>query len=150
MTAQALWLDDIRVGDRFRSASYTVTAAEIVSFAESYDPQPFHVGESQAAGTFFAGLAASGWHTAAITMRLLVDGGLPIAHGIIGVEQQLAWPTPTRPGDVLHVESLVTEVKVGRSDAARGIVTTAYLTINQEGEIRQRATGKILVFRKPE
>ncbi|MGW4121812.1 MaoC family dehydratase [Nocardia sp. NPDC004711] len=150
MTAQALWLDDIRVGDRFRSASYTVTAAEIVSFAESYDPRPFHLGESQSAGTFFAGLAASGWHTAAITMRLLVDGGLPIAHGIIGVEQQLAWPTPTRPGDVLHVESVVTEVKVGRSDAARGIVTTAYLTINQEGEIRQRATGKILVFRKPE
>ncbi|MFE3055884.1 MaoC family dehydratase [Nocardia sp. NPDC059239] len=150
MTAQALWLDDIRVGDRFRSGSHTVTAAEIVSFAESYDPQPFHLGESLAAGTFFAGLAASGWHTAAITMRLLVDGGLPIAHGIIGVEQQLAWPTPTRPGDVLHVESVVTEVKVGRSDPARGIVTTEYLTINQEGEVRQRATGKILVFRKPE
>ena len=147
--ADPLWLDDIEVGDTYRSDSYTVSAEEITDFARGYDPQPFHLSEAGAAGTFFDGLAASGWHTAAITMRLLVTGGLPIAHGIIGLGIDLAWPTPTRPGDTLHVELVITDVRISRSDPNRGIVTAEYDTLDEHGAVRQHTTAKIMVFRRP-
>ncbi|MFC9789834.1 MaoC family dehydratase [Rhodococcus sp. NPDC127528] len=149
MTA-ALWLDDIEVGSTYRTGSYEMTRDDIVAFARQYDPQPFHLGDDTAADTFFEGLAASGWHTAAVTMRLLVTSGLPIAHGIIGAGVDLKWPTPTRPGDILHVELTVTGVKVSRSNPTRGIVTTEHNTINQHGEIRQRTTARLLVFTQPD
>jgi acyl dehydratase len=146
--ATSLWLDDIEVGNTYRSDSYMVSAEEIADFARSYDPQPFHLSAAGAAGTFFDGLAASGWHTAAITMRLLVTGGLPIAHGIIGLGIDLAWPTPTRPGDTLHVELVITDIRISRSNPDRGIVTTEYDTRNEHGAVRQHTTAKIMVFRR--
>src|SRR5687768_9868644 len=100
-----LYLDDLHVGQRFVSGFHAIDDAQIKTFARQFDPQPFHLDEAMAKGTLFAGLAASGWHTAAITMRLLVDGGAPIAGGIIGAGGEVSWPKPTRPGDTLHVES---------------------------------------------
>ncbi|CAM3713917.1 MaoC family dehydratase [Smaragdicoccus niigatensis] len=144
-----LWLEDINVGDRFTTGTYEVTAKAIYEFADEWDPQPFHLSEQAAEETFFNGLAASGWHTAAITMKLLV-GDVPIATGIIGASIQLAWPSPTRPGDVLHVELEVTDVRRSKSNPDRGFLTTTYKTINQHGEVRQQATGNLLVFTRPE
>lgn len=144
-----LWLEDIQVGDRFRTDVYDLTAAEIIEFATQWDPQPFHLGEESARDTFFKGLAASGWQTAVITMRLLVTTGLPLATGIIGASIDLAWPTPTRPGDQLHVELEVSDVRVSKSDPTRGFITTAYDTLNQHGDVRQRTTARLLAFTRP-
>src|SRR5512132_1070648 len=111
----ALYLDDLRVGQRFTGGSLRVEEAEIKAFAAQFDPQPFHLDESAARASLFRGLAASGWHTAALSMRLLVDGGLPIAGGVIGASGELAWPRPTRPGDVLTVETEVLQVVPSKS-----------------------------------
>ena len=105
-----LYLEDIKPGDQYTTNEHSITEDEITTFAKNFDPQPFHTDPEAAKNTFFQGLAASGWHTAALTMRLLVESGLPIAGGIIGAGGELAWPRPTRPGDVLHVESTVLEV----------------------------------------
>ena len=94
-----LYLDDLQVGQRFTSGTYVIEEARIKSFAAEFDPQPFHLDESAAQASIFKGLAASGWHTAAVAMRLLVDGGLPFAHGLVGLGGEVAWPRPTRPGD---------------------------------------------------
>jgi acyl dehydratase len=88
------------------------------------------------------------WHTAAITMRLQVDGGLPIAGGIIGLGGEVAWPTATRPGDVLHVESEIVEVVLSRSQPDRGTVTVPSKNRNQRGEVVQTTTVKLLVPRR--
>lgn len=146
---EQLWLEDLEVGDRFRTEEYEITGEEIVAFAGQYDPQSFHLDEQAAAGTFFQGLAASGWHTAAITMRLIVTSGLPLASGIIGAGVELAWPTPTRPGDVVHVQLTVTGIRASRSRPGSGFVTVAYDTVTREGEVRQRTTATLLVFRRP-
>jgi len=144
-----LWLEDIEVGSRYRTSDHEITTAEIVEFASRFDPQPFHLGESGAAGTIFESLAASGWHTAAITMRLVVTSGIPIATGIIGASIELRWPTPTRPGDVVHVDLTVTGVVPSRTKPERGFVTCAYDTVNQVGDVRQRTTAQLLAFRRP-
>lgn len=149
MTVPTLWLDDISVGDRFRTETYELGAEAIIDFANAWDPQPFHLSEDLARDTFFQGLAASGWHTAAITMRLLVTSGLPLATGIIGASIDLAWPTPTRPGDRLHVDLEVTDVRASRSDPSRGFITAVYDTVNQHGEIRQHTTARLLAFPRP-
>lgn len=146
----SLWLDDIRVGDRFKTDEYEISGQEIVDFAQQFDPQPFHLNDQTAVDTFFKGLAASGWHTAAITMRLLVTSGIPITAGIIGASVELAWPSPTRAGDILHVELTVMSVKISKSQPDRGFVTVAYNTVNQDGEIRQRTTTNLLVFKRPQ
>ena len=146
----ALWLEDVHVGNRFRTDTYDLTADAIIEFATEWDPQPFHLGEDAAQDTFFNGLAASGWHTAAITMRLLVTTGLPLATGIIGASIELAWPSPTRPDDQLHVELEVTDVRVSKSDPRRGFITTAYDTLNQHGDVRQHTTARLLAFAKPQ
>jgi acyl dehydratase len=140
-----LWLDDMRVGHRFRTDSYDLTAEDIIEFATKWDPQPFHVSDETARDTFFTGLAASGWHTAAITMRLLVTSGMPIANGIIGAGGEVIWPTATRPGDRLHVEAEVVDVE-SRPNAKRGFITIAYDTVNQDGEVRQSSKARLLVF----
>jgi acyl dehydratase len=144
-----LWLDDLTEGMTFRSDTYAVTKAEVTEFASHYDPQLFHLDEEQARGTFFGGLAASGWHTAAITMRLLVSSGVPIATGVIGSEISLKWPTATRPGDILHLEIVVTEIIQSNSRPDRGSVVFSYETVNQHGEIRQQTTGRIIAWRRP-
>ena len=143
-----LFLDDLHVGQRFVSPSHALSADEIKAFAEQYDPQPFHLDEEAAKDTFFAGLAASGWHVAAITMKLLVAGGAPIAGGVIGAGGEIAWPRPTRPGDVLHVESEVVEITPSRSRPNRGMVTMRNETRNQRGETAQVFTAKLVVHRR--
>ena len=144
-----LFLDDFHVGQRFRSGAHAIDESQIKAFAGAFDPQPFHLDEDAAKGTLFAGLAASGWHTAAITMRLLVDGGAPIAGGIIGAGGEIAWPKPTRPGDILQVESEVLEVTPSRSRPDRGMVTMRCETFNQRGETLQVLTAKLVVPRRP-
>jgi acyl dehydratase len=143
-----LYFDDLHVGQRFNSGSHAVDEAQIKAFANQFDPQPFHLDDTAARGTLFAGLAASGWHTAAITMRLLVDGGAPIAGGVIGAGGEIGWPKPTRPGDILHVESEIVEVTPSRSRTDRGMVTVRSETRNQRGEVVQILTAKLVVPRR--
>jgi len=142
-------LEDLRVGLRFSSGTHALDEAQIKSFARQFDPQPFHLDEDEARDTLFAGLAASGWHTAAITMRLMVDGGAPLAGGIIGAGGEINWPKPTRPGDILHVESEIVEITPSRSRPDRGMVTVRSETLNQRGEIVQVLTAKLIVPRRP-
>lgn len=148
-TQRTLYLDDLAVGDRFTSGEHALDAEQIKAFARQFDPQPFHTDEEAAKNTFFAGLAASGWHTAAITMRLLVDGGMPLADGVIGSGGELQWPRPTRPGDVLHVVSEVVEIVPSRSKPGRAMVQMRCETRNQRGEVLQTFTPKLVVVRKP-
>ncbi len=105
-TTRPHYLEDLYVGQRFASGSHLIDESQIKAFASEFDPQPFHLGGAAAMQTLFAGLAASGWHTAALTMRLLVDGGAPIAGGIIGAGGEISWPATARPGDVLQVTSI--------------------------------------------
>lgn len=146
--ADRLHLEDLHVGQRFMSAMHTIDEAQIKAFAAEFDPQPFHTDEEAAKYTLFKGLAASGWHTAAITMRLNVDSGLPLAGGIIGAGGDISWPAPTRPGDTLHVESEVTDITPSRSKPDRGIATIVSRTINQDGQIVQVLTAKLVVPRR--
>ncbi len=149
-TSKLLYLDDLHVGRRFASSTHALDEQQITAFASEFDPQAFHVDREAAKGTVFGGLVASGWHTAAITMRLQVDGGLPIAGGLVGLGGDLAWPTAARPGDVLHVESEVMETVRSRSRPDRGTVTVRSETRNQRGEVVQTATIKLLVPRRAE
>ncbi len=142
------YLDDLKAGDRFVSAEHLLDEAQIKSFAAQFDPQPFHLDDEAARATLFGGLAASGWHTAALTMRLLVGGGLPLAGGIIGAGGDLSWPKPTRPGDVLHVESEVISVTPSRSRPDRGMVVVRSETRNQKGDVLQLSVFKLVVPRR--
>jgi acyl dehydratase len=144
---EKLYLEDLNAGDTFKSVEYALEADEIKAFAQRYDPQPFHLDDEAAQATFFAGLAASGWHTAAITMRLFV-GSVPLAGGLIGAGTEISWLQPTRPGDVLRVESTILDIKPSRSKPDRGIVTIQSDTLNQRGELCQRAVSKLLAFRR--
>jgi len=148
--AELLYLDDFQVGQKFASASHAMDAAQIKTFASQFDPQPFHLDEQAARDSLFGGLAASGWHTASITMRLLVTSGIPVAGGHIGAGCEISWPIPTRPGDVLSVESEVLKVSASRSRPDRGIVTIRSTTHNQAGEVVQVMTAKLVVFRRPD
>ena len=148
--SERLYLEDVFVGQRFVTGTHTLTVEAIKAFARDYAPQPFHTDEEEAKDTFFCGLAASGWHTAAITMRLQIDSGPPIAGGMIGAGGEISWPRPTRPGDVLHVESEITEIKPSKSRPERGFATLKSETKNQKGEVVQLLTVKLLVWRRPE
>jgi len=147
-TPGRLFLDDLYVGQRFTSGTHTIDAAQIKAFALQFDPQPFHIDEAKAKDTLFGGLAASGWHTAAITMRLNVETGLPFAGGLIGAGGEINWPAPTRPGDTLHVESEVVEIIPSRSKPDRGIAVVLSSTINQHGEVVQNLKAKLVLRRK--
>jgi acyl dehydratase len=148
--SDVLYLEDVFVGQRFVTASHLLTANEIKAFASAFDPQPFHTDEEAAKDTFFKGLAASGWHTASISMRLQVDSGPQIAGGMIGAGGELTWPLPTRPGDEIRVESEVIEVKPSHSKPERGFVTLRSETKNQKNEVVQLFIVKLLVWRRPE
>ncbi len=143
-----LYLEDFAVGQRFISDTRAVTADAIKSFAASFDPQPFHTDEAAAEKSFFKGLAASGWHTASITMSLLVRSGMPIAGGLIGAGCEIEWPKAVRPGDVLQVESEVVAVTPSRSRPERGMITIKSMTKNQKGEVVQVLTSRMLVWKK--
>ena len=146
--ARELYLDDLKVGDVFRSGSMTVSEDAIKTFASHFDPQPFHLDPQAATASPFGGLAASGWHTAAISMRLIVDGGLKIAGGVLGFGGQISWPRATRPGDVLTVQSEILEVTPSRSNPSRGAVTVRNITLNQRNEAVQVTEVKLLVPRR--
>lgn len=146
---QCLYLEDLYLGQRFISGTHTIDATQIKAFAQAFDPQPFHLDEEAAQNTLFAGLAASGWHTAAITMRLQVESGLPFSGGIIGAGGKINWPRPTRPGDILQVQSEVVEIRPSRSRPDRGLVTVRSETRNQRGEVVQVLTAKLVVPRRP-
>ena len=145
---ETLYLEDLPVGRRFKSAEHSIDERQIKAFASAFDPQPFHLDDVAAGKSIFGGLAASGWHTAAITMRLNVTSGLPIAGGIVGLGGDLSWPKPVRPGDVLHVESEVVEVIPSRSRPDRGTVVVRSETRNGRGEVVQITTAKLLVPRR--
>ena len=145
---ERLYLEDLYVGRRFTSESYVMEAERIKEFAAEFDPQPFHLDEAAAQASVFKGLAASGWHTAAVAMRLLVTGGLPLANGILGLGGEFSWPKATRPGDVLHVESEVLEITASRSKPQQGIVTVKSTMLNQHGEAVYVLTSKVLVPRR--
>jgi acyl dehydratase len=143
-----LFLEDLRVGQRFSSGAHTVDSAQIKAFAAQFDPQPFHLDGEAAKPTLFGGLAASGWHTAAITMKLLVESGLPLSGGIIGSGGEISWPKPTRPGDTLSVVSEIEEVTPSRSRPDRGMIRVRSETRNQRGETVQVLIAKLVVPRR--
>lgn len=147
-TPAMLYLEDLYVGRRFASETQALDEDQIKAFASQFDPQPFHLDDEEARGTLFGGLAASGWHTAAITMKLLVTGEFRPAGGIIGAGAEVTWPTPTRPGDVLRVESEIMNVVPSRSRADRGMVTIRSNTLNQRGDILQKMIAKLVVQRR--
>jgi acyl dehydratase len=144
-----LYLEDFSVGQSFTSPSRPIEADAIKAFARDFDPQPFHTDEAAAQNSFFQGLAASGWHTAAVTMSLLVQSGMPIAGGLIGAGGEIQWPRPTRPGDVLTVVSEVMAVTPSRSRPDRGFITLRSETRNQRGETVQILVCRMLVWRRP-
>ena len=143
-----LYLDDLVVGQKFKSREYLLDAEQIMTYAREFDPQPFHTDPEQAKHTFFKGLAASGWHTASITMKLVVES-LPMSAGVIGAGvEELSWPLPTRPGDRLHLESEVLEIIPSRSRPERAIVRIRCETKNQNGEVVQSFIPKLLAFKR--
>ena len=146
--ARSLYLDDLHVGQRFISGAHLISDEAIMAFAKQFDPQPFHLDAEVAKATLFEGLVASGWHTAAITMRLLVEGGLPIVGGLVGAGAEISWPKPTRPGAMLHVKSEIVELRPSRSRSGRGLATVRSETTNQFGEVVQVLVAKLIVPRQ--
>lgn len=145
----ALYLEDLAEGQTFLSPARTLCAEAILAFAGEFDPQPFHTDPDAAEASFFEGLAASGWHTAALTMRLIVES-VPLAGGVIGAGGEIRWPKATRPGDTLTVESRIERIAPSRSRPERGMVTLRSETRNQHGETVQILTANLVAFRRPE
>ncbi|MBH3404722.1 dehydratase [Pseudomonas glycinae] len=145
---EKLYLDDLSVGQTFESDPVTVVHESMLAFAREFDPQPFHLAPAEAEMSLFRGLAASGWNTATLTMEMLVVS-VPLGNGIIGLGIELAWPTPTYPDDVLHLNCTVLAIDHSASKADRGVVTMLMETRNQYDKVVQRATGKLLVFQRP-
>jgi acyl dehydratase len=150
MPKSLLYLEDFSPGQTFASGSVIVDADAIKAYARQFDPQPFHLDEEAAAGTFFKGLAASGWHTVSMTMRLLVDGGLPITGGIIGAGvDEIRWPRPTRPGDTLRLVTEVLEMRPSKSRPEQGLMKVRTTTFNQNDEPVQVMVSNLVVPRRP-
>jgi acyl dehydratase len=144
------YLEDFAVGQVFKTGRKRVEKDEIFAFAREFDPQPYHLDEKAAQQSVFRGLAASGWHTAAMTMRLMVDGEFKPAGGILGVGfDELSWPRAVRPGDELYVRSEVLEVRPSKSRPDRGMIRVRNTTLNQNDEVVQVFTGNLLVPRRP-
>ena len=144
------FLEDFQPGQTFESGRIRIDVERVKSFAAEFDPQPFHLDESAAADSIFRGLVASGWHTAAITMRLLVDSDLTPAGGIVGAGfDELRWPRPVRPGDELHVESEVLEIRTSKSRPDQGLIKVRTTTLNQHNEPVQVSLGNLIVRRRP-
>ena len=144
------FLEDFAVGQTFRSGRLRVEGERIKTFGAEFDPQPFHLDEEAARASIFGGLAASGWHTAAVTMRLLVESDLKPAGGIVGVGfDEFRWPRPVRPGDELRIESEVLEVRPSRSRPGQGLIKVRTTTLNQNDEPVQVTVGNLVVPRRP-
>jgi acyl dehydratase len=145
-----LYLEDLAVGQIFGTGTLTVEPEAIKAFAAEFDPQPFHLDEEAARGSLFGGLVASGWHTAALTMRLLVEGELQIVGGLIGMgAEELRWPRPVHPGDTLRVESEVLGLRPSNSQPHRGIVKVRNTTLNQDGQRVMVQVVAMIVPRRP-
>lgn len=140
------YLEDLRIGDRFQSGPYEVTEKAINDFAKEFDPQPFHLDRDAAKKSVFGGLVASGWHTAAITMRLLVTSDLNLAGGAIGLGvDELRFPKPVRPGDLLRLEIEIVDARPSKTKSERGTARIRYATRNQTGEVVFTQTATVLV-----
>ena len=143
------YLEDFAAGQTFKTGRTRVDKEKILAFAREFDPQPYHLDEAAAQKSPFQGLAASGWHTAAMTMRLMVDGEFRPAGGILGVGfEQLSWPRAVRPGDELHAVSEILDVRPSKSRADRGLITVRTTTFNQNNEPVMIFTGNLLVPRR--
>ena len=144
------YLEDFTVGQIFGSGRIVVEKEDIKAFAAKFDPQPFHLDEAAAHDTIFGGLAASGWHTAAITMRLLVDSEIKPAGGIVGAGfDEFRWPRPVRPGDELRLESEVLDVRPSQSRAHQGLIKMRTTTLNQVNQPVQVMIANLVVLRRP-
>ncbi len=143
------YFEDLAVGQKFASPTLSVDAPAITAFAAEFDPQPFHLDDEAARQTMFAGLAASGWHTAALTMRLCVASDFQPAGGILGIGGELSWLKPVRPGDELRVEIEVIEVRQSRSRPGQGVVKVRVTTLNQHGDVVQTFAPTLFVDRRP-
>ncbi len=143
------YFEDLAVGQKFVTSTLVIEAEAIVAFAAEFDPQPFHLDAGAARGTIFDGLAASGWHTAALTMRLCVASDFRPAGGIVGVGGELAWLKPVRPGDALHAEIEVVELRPSRSRPGQGVAKIRIATINQRGQTVQTFGPTLFVDRRP-
>jgi len=144
------YFEDLAVGQSFTSPTLTVDADAITAFAAEFDPQPFHLDDEAARGTMFEGLAASGWHTAALTMRLCVASDFRPAGGILGIGGELNWRRPVRPGDALRIEIEILETRQSRSRPRQGVVTVRVTTLNQHGDVVQTFTPNLFVDRRPD
>jgi acyl dehydratase len=143
-----LFLEDLSLGQKFRTGTVTVDSERVKAFAAEFDPQPFHLDEAAASASLFGGLVASGWHTAALTMRLMVESDMKIAGGLVGAGvEQIRWPRPVRPGDRLHVDVEVVEVRPSRSNPDRGIVRLKSQTLNQNEEVVMEQVASVIVPR---
>ena len=143
------YLEDFAVGQTYGSGRLRVDKERIKTFAAEFDPQPFHLDEEAARDTIFRGLAASGWHTAALTMRLLVESELKPVGGIVGAGfDEFRWPRPVRPGDELRVESEVLEVRPSKSRPEQGVIKVKTTTLNQNDEAVQISIGNLIVPRR--
>jgi acyl dehydratase len=145
------YLEDLAAGQLYKSpGSIRIDAGRIQSFAAEFDPQPFHLDEEAAHATIFRGLVASGWHTAAVTMRLIVGSDLRPAGGVIGAGfDDMQWPRPVRPGDELRVEIEVLEVRPSKSRPEQGMIKMRASTLNQKDEVVQVSVGNLVVLRRP-
>jgi acyl dehydratase len=146
--SQALYLEDLAPGMGFENGPVSVTADDIKEFASRFDPQQFHLDEKAASESFFQGLAASGWHTASLTMRLMVTGGMPLAAGYIGAGGELTWTQPVYAGDALTVRVEVVEVNASRSRPDRGFALLRCETRNQRNEVVQVLKARVMVPRR--
>lgn len=146
-----LYLEDLAPRQRFAGTTrIRIEEDRLKTFASEFDPQPAHLDPTAAAASIFQGLAASGWHTAAVTMRLLVDSEFKPAGGIVGAGfDELRWPRPVRPGDELHVQSEVLEVRPSTSRPGQGLVKVRTNTLNQNDEVVQISVGNLVVPRRP-
>ena len=143
-----VYLEDLAVGQKFTHGTVELTAVDIKEFARQYDPQPFHLDELAAEASLFGKLAASGWHTAALTMRLLVTGGPAFGWGAIGAGSEVTWPRPAYVGDVLTLHGEIIEIAPSRSKPDRGIARVRLVTRNQRDEVVQDMVARVLVPRR--
>lgn len=145
-----LYFEDLPIGREFSSAPITVTQREIIEFASVFDTQPFHTDPVAAASTFFVGLAASGWHTAALTMKLMTNGTMPISGGIVGAgADEIRWPNALRPGDTIHLECKIVGARLLKSKPGIGLVRVEATTVNQHGQPVQVLFPNMLVPTRP-
>ena len=144
-----VYLEDLAVGQAFTNGPVELTAQDIKAFARQFDPQPFHLDEAAAEASMFGRLAASGWHTAALTMRLLVTGGPAFGWGFIGAGGEVTWPRPAYVGDLLTLHAQITGITPSRSKPDRGFVRVRLVMKNQHEQVVQDMTASVLVPRRP-